>query len=677
MIGVGPRTLRAQVWNDPRTLSLVDLAIARRSAQLADTGLADYRAKAHGYLTFLAQVGEGYPDPPKVVRTDELAVEVYWRAPNQSKQRIIGRRDTLLLPTDIDYHRDHLAIVQNNFPGIIRLGDGDEVRDVPHPLSPAGRAAYDFAIADSLRIRTPERTWDVMMVQVRPKDDRLPRAVGAVYLDRESGSVVRMTFSFTRVALKDPQLEDVSIILESGLVDGRFWLPRRQEIEIRRTATWMDFPTRGIIRGRWEICCIDVNQQVPVQTFIGPEVVSLPASELRKYKFEGGILETLPKDLKLGDDDDVIRVQDQARELVRAEALARARLTAPSARGVSDVVRFDRNEGLALGGGVAHRFGGGVIGRARARFGFGDHQEKHEFALGWQQASGAGITLAARDDWRDAGDEPEASGARNSIAAQEFASDLTDSYRARGLALTLDGGTWFGARWQLAFDAERDDPLGVHATPATGTFAPAVAADPANIRRATLTATRPDAPGPFGTMVQGWVSAALVRATFETGALDGTTATNGRFALAGEVSRPFGDDRLVLHTTAAAVLGGGAPAQLLPRFGGPVTGPGYDFHELSGVAGLSQRVEWRHPIGAIPLSLGRFGSLPMPVVLAPFAQGIWLRRSDDRPGGALYGSVGLGVISVFDLLRIDVARGLRDGRWTFGADVSRVWWRVF
>ena len=111
-------------------MGLVDLAIARRAAQLADTGLANFHATAHGSLTFLAQLGEGFPDPPKVVRTDELAVEVYWRAPNESKQRIVGRRDTLLLPTDIQYHRDHLAIVQNNFPSIIRLGDGDEVRDV-------------------------------------------------------------------------------------------------------------------------------------------------------------------------------------------------------------------------------------------------------------------------------------------------------------------------------------------------------------------------------------------------------------------------------------------------------------------------------------------------------------------------------------------------------------------
>lgn len=673
-----PKTVRAQAWNDEHTMRLVDRAITRRSAQLADTGLVDYRAKAHGYVTFLAQVGEGYPDPPKVVRTDELAVEVYWHAPNQSKQRIIGRRDTLLLPTDIAYHRDHLAIVQNNFPGIIRLGDGDEVRDVPHPLSPGGRAAYDFAIADSLSIRTLDRTWDVMMVQVRPRDDRLPRAVGAIYLDRATGSVVRMTFSFTRAALKDPQLEDVSVILESGLVDGRFWLPRRQEIEIRRTATWMDFPTRGIIKGRWDICCIEVNPRLPAQTFVGPEIVSAPPDTLKAYRFDGGILQSLPGDVKRGDRDDVLKVQEQARELVRAEALARARLTVPSARGVSDLVRFDRNEGLALGGGVAHRFGGGVVAKARARFGTGDHQLKHEISLGWQHVGGAGVTLMARDDWREAGDEPEVSGARNSIAAQEFGSDLTDSYRARGLTVAADAGEWGGLRWQLSIDAERQDPLSVHAHPASGAFTPAFTADPAAVRRLTLLATRAEAPGPWGTTVQGWASLGTLGATVESAAPGDHRATVGRLALVADVERPFGADRLVLHTTAAATAGAHVPAQALVRFGGPVTGPGYDFHQLAGVAGVSQRVEWRHPIGAIPLSLGRFGSLAMPLVLAPFAQAIWLRAGDGAPSrGEAYGALGIGVLSVFDLVRLDVARGFPDGRWTFAVDVTRGYWRVF
>ncbi|MEO5580908.1 MAG: hypothetical protein ABIR58_09625, partial [Gemmatimonadaceae bacterium] len=239
-------TLDAQAWNDPRTRALVEQATDRRAKQIADTALASYQAAAHGYLTFLAQVGEGFIEPPKIVKADELALEVYWGAPNLSKQRIAGRRDTLMLPTDINYHRDHLGIVQNNFPSIIRLGDGDEVQDVPHPLSAIGLAEYDFATRDSLEIRLGPRTLNVYEVRVRPKNDRAPRAVGAVYIDRESGEVVRMAFSFTRAALKDKDLEDVSVVLENGLIEGRFWLPRRQEIEIRRTGTWMDFPARGI-----------------------------------------------------------------------------------------------------------------------------------------------------------------------------------------------------------------------------------------------------------------------------------------------------------------------------------------------------------------------------------------------------------------------------------------------
>src|SRR5687768_1174406 len=222
----------AQRWNDTRARALVERATALRAIQLADTALRDYRAEARGYVTFLAQLGEGFTEPPKIVKADQLALDVYWMAPDRSKQLIRGRRDTLLLPTDINYHRDHLGIIQNNFPDIIRLGDGDEVSDVPHPLSPQGLTEYDFAIADSLSIRLPGRTIDVLQVSVRPKDDGQPRVIGAVYIDQAEAQVVRMAFNFTRAAYLDKQLDDLSIVLENGLIGGRFWLPRRQEIEI-------------------------------------------------------------------------------------------------------------------------------------------------------------------------------------------------------------------------------------------------------------------------------------------------------------------------------------------------------------------------------------------------------------------------------------------------------------
>ena len=91
-------------------------------------------------MLFLAEIG---PDPaaaPRLVKADELQVEVYWEAPNRSKQTVTAWRERRFLPTDIRYHRDHLGIVTGDFGDAIRLGEGDEVRDVVHPLSPVGPA---------------------------------------------------------------------------------------------------------------------------------------------------------------------------------------------------------------------------------------------------------------------------------------------------------------------------------------------------------------------------------------------------------------------------------------------------------------------------------------------------------------------------------------------------------
>jgi hypothetical protein len=133
-----PALLKAQAWNDSTTRDLVERAVIRRGLAFADTSLRDWSARAHGFVFFLGQIGEGLAEPPRLIKSDQLELEVYWRTPNLSKQRIIGWRDRRDLPTDINYHRDHLGIAMNNFPDAIRLGEGDEVRDVPHPVSPAG-----------------------------------------------------------------------------------------------------------------------------------------------------------------------------------------------------------------------------------------------------------------------------------------------------------------------------------------------------------------------------------------------------------------------------------------------------------------------------------------------------------------------------------------------------------
>src|SRR5688572_18796679 len=485
-----PEAMSAQQWNDPRALALVRLATDRRAQQLADSGLVDYRATAHGYLAFLAQLGEGFREPPQVVKADELALQVYWKSPNRSKQRIVGRRDTTLLPTDINYHRDHLGIVQNNFPNIIRLGDGDEVRDVPHPLSAGGLLQYDYAIRDSLQIRLGPRTLDVYEVRVRPKNDREPRAIGAVYIDRESGEVVRMAFSFTRSALRDKDLEDVSVVLENGLIES-FWLPRRQEIEIRRTGEWLDYPARGIIRGRWEICCYEVNKPLPPGIFTGPEISLAPRGTPMPFPFAGRVLDSLPPGVRAVTDADVAKVQDEARALVRAQALAGARGTALSARGVSDFLRVNRVEGFALGAGLTQRLGAGLSVTARGRYGFSDEKAKGTGEISFRTARGGGFTVAGYHDFRDVSDVNETSRVISSIAAQEFGTDYTDPFGVEGVSVAARSRPLGG--WILGFAgaSERHWPLSVNATPANGRYEQTVAALPLREQRGTLSLTQP------------------------------------------------------------------------------------------------------------------------------------------------------------------------------------------
>jgi hypothetical protein len=666
-----------QAWNDPRTRALVEHAAERRANQLADTALVDYKATAHGYVTFLAQFGEGFPEPPKIVKADELGLEVYWRAPDLSKQRIMGRRDTLLLPTDINYHRDHLGIVQNNFRNIIRIGDGDEVKDVPHPLSPAGLEAYDFAIRDSLQIRLGPRVLDVYEVRVRPKDDRQPRAVGAVYIDRETGEVVRMAFSFTRAALMDKDLEDVSVVLENALIEGRFWLPRRQEIEIRRTGSWLDYPARGIIRGRWEICCYEVNTVIPPSYFVGPEIVMAPPEDRAQHPFPfvGQVLDSLPPDVRAVTDEDVKKVQEEARALVRAQALARSRSFALSARHVSDIARFNRVEGLALGIGFLQRVGAGLAVAASGRYGFSDKEAKGRGALEYRTGAGSSLVLAAERQYRDVSDEQETSLVRNTIAAQEFGSDYTDTYDVR--AVTLSGSlARFG--WRPSFDLayERHQPLTVHARPASGRFEPTIPALSLRERRLSLALDRSTALTFGGFEFGAHLAVSAIRK--ESGA-NSLPAEFLRPLIVLDLEKPLGSSRLLFHTVAAGVISKDTvPPQQLVYVGGPTTGPGYDFHEFVGRGGVSQRVEYRFLAPFPPIPLGRFGRAPGAITLAPFTTAVWLDRSPafKAPRQGWYPSVGLGALTVFEALRLDVARGLRDGRWTFSADIGRDFWSV-
>jgi len=670
---------RAQDWNAARTLDLVRRATDRRVLQLADSGLVDYQATAHGYVTFLTQLGEALRMPPRVVKADELALEVYWRAPNLSKQRIIGRRDTTVLPTDIEYHRDHLGIVQNNFPAIIRIGDGIEVRDVPHPLSPAGMLTYQFALTDSLRLSIPGRVMDMYEVKVRPLDERRPGVVGAIYIEREQAQVVRMAFGFTRASYLDKQLEELFVVLENGLIGDRFWLPRRQEIEIRRSVSWMDYPVRGIIRGRWEIGDYRINQSVPVSRFYGTEIEIARPEQLRAYQWPPGrLVDSIPPESRLPTPTEVQRIQAEARSLVVGQALRSSRL-ALAGRGVSDFARFDRNSGLSLGTGFSARLGRGWSTDARVRYGVDDERARGRFEAGWDSER-VGVAGHVADDVRDAGHVAERSTLVNSIAAQEFGSDVTDAFAVRSIGLALSFTDRSRRLWTLGAAAERQAPLAVSARTFRGAFRTAFDAAQVVGRSVQLTVAAPPFDGSLGTTRQYTLGGGV------------TAGGSARYAATLDVGKQFGDARLLTRTIAGAVdARGRVNSQDLVILGGPVSAPGFDVHALVGDRALSQLLEFHMPVPFPGARLGRFGRIPARVVLAPHwgavglhavEPGTIIRRSGagpdpfrSRPTG-WYHSAGVSLLALFEFVRLDVSREMPNGRWRFSIDANRAYWSI-
>lgn len=690
---------RAQTWNDSTTLALVNRAVARRAQQLADTGLVDYRATAHGYVTFLAQLGEGFPTPPKIIKADELELEVYWHAPNQSKQRIIGRRDTLLLPTDIAYHRDHLGIVQGNFASLIRIGEGDEVRDVPHPLSAVGIPVYDYALTDSFSIGAGARRVRVYELKVRPKDDRQPRVVGALYIDPDDADVVRMNLSFTRAAFLDDALDELSVVLENRLVGGRFWLPSRQEIEIKRRGEWLDYPVRGIIRGRWEVGNYHFNLGLSEALFVGPEIVQVSREQLAQHKWTGRILDSLPPDVRAVSDPDIQRVQAEARALVQRRALERAQKTRLAARNISDFVRFNRVEGLALGAGITKGFGHGFAANTRARYGIDDGQVKGGLTLSATTPRGVVLRLFGSRDFRDVGDVAERSTPVNSLASQEFASDYTDPYLVRAVGAGVDFGA-IGLQVRLTGSYEHLSPLSVNATAVSGTFLPTVAVDDRRAWRASLEVDRPTSLAFLGTelSLHAELRAASYGSHNELAFDDGAQTYRG--AAQARIERPIGRFRLATATTLAGLqfardYYADDLDQDLVYLGGPISAPGYDFHSIVTNGAISEHVEWRMPAPFIPFSLGRFGRVPAQGTFALYGHAVLANRFRNvtiprfvpivplpppRPIGSsesFYPALGVAYVLPFDIVRLDVARGLaRGGRWTFYIDVSREFWPI-
>jgi hypothetical protein len=644
--------------------------VERRATVRADSGLRDYRARAHGFVFFLGQLGE-LDEPPRLVKSDQLELEVYWKAPGISKQRIIGWRDRADLPTDIRYHRDHLGIVTDNFGDRIGLGHDEEVRDVPHPLSQDGVELYDFALVGSQTIRTPQRTVEVHQVRVRPRDLEAQRVVGTLYIEVDQAELVRFRFNFTRNAYVDDTLEDITIVLENSLWYGRYWLPVRQEIEIRRRTSWLDLPARGIIRGRWEIDSYEFNTGIPDVTFRGPAITAAPAAVRDTFQWEESIdaaIRTVSDPTMTFDLDEV---RAEVRQLAQDQVLTGLATTKPGATSVSELLHFNRVEGLAPGFGWIFRPGGGAVKLYTwASFGVSDKKFRGRFALS-RRLGRVTLGLEAAVLTKDVGDGKVISPLLNSLLAQEVGNDYGDYFYAKSGVLSAEIELGTRSVLRLEAGAEHASSLTVEAAPATGVF-------------------RPNPQLGTGTFGIGSIGFELRSAGFALGkGVSGSVTVAGGVGSETSYVRVFTEARgqfPVSFTDIAARLWAGAGSVDLPvnrsfALGGRGTLVPDPFRAWGGRAAAFGLLEWRIPVPIPGIPLGAFSATGNRFTLAPNVSAGWA-------GGTLTGAVpwqptqgvrpvvGLGLEWFHNLFRVDLGLDLRDGRFGVVFDVNRDMWEI-
>ena len=662
-----PSAARAQRWNDSATVALVSRAVARRTMVQGDSGLRSWHVRAHGMLLFLAQLGEGGTGTPRLVKADELDVEVYWSAPGRSKQVIRGWRDRRYLPTDIRYHRDHLGIVTDGFGPRIRIGDGDEVKDVVHPLSEEGLARYEFARRDSATVATGGARVTLDVIDVRPRDPGAPGVIGTVYLDRATAELVRARFSFTPVSYLDHTVEDLTVLLDYAYVEGRAWLPWHQTIEIRRNAGWLDLPYVGIIRGAWEFGDYDLDPAIPEPTFVGRAIGGLvvPGDSARPWP--------QPFDSVLAAAGPVVSERDVAQARVEVARAIEGQVTAGAshprvvAHDLSDLVHFDRVQGVALGAGtrvesrvlrvsLLPRLGVGLAdGRVTGGLEVRLHRSNSQLST---------FSFYADRSIRDFSDRPVMSRVLNSLTAQESGDDHGDYVLVEGAGVRLQLPLAHDSRLTTRLGWEDPGPLAVSATPARGSFRP-----------------QPDLGAP------GYWAGSLGLAKGGEGeagwglSLDGGIGRSewGRVTAGFQLEIPAGSTEVQLQGYGGAATAG-APTWRTFVLGGRGTLLGERYRAWGGRQMALGTLEWRIPAPIPALPLGDFASTGHEAVLAPFISAGWaggrVTGMPWSPTDKVRITTGVALELFYRLIRIEAGRSVETGDIGVTFDVGRAWWGV-
>lgn len=559
-----------------------------------------------------------------------------------------------------------------------------------HPLAAAGTDYYRFRITDSVRVSVPGRVIRAVKVRVEPKRLGPSLVAGTMWIDQETADVVRLMVIFvgeylweqpdgsssrdSAQARRDSEQANrflsVEADIEYALVAQRYWLPHRQLLSVTAEIPWFvnaTLPARAVSTfSDYEVnTSPEVSFQVVLDTPAtrgrratvrvkgsGKSWEESTSRERYRYGYQRGgswsdgrwEVDVPPADslasyewdteFKIDlNQDEQKRLRESISELANiSEGLPKQwvgrRNYQLAWEQFSDVVRYNRVQGLSVGAGLQVRPGPAFTTLLiNGRFAFGNLEPTG--AVVWRR-DGPGGRLDIKAYWDVQEVEPwtRGVGVGNSLNAFFTGHDDAEYYRGAGggFSYRWNAGLLRDVEFVAVFESQRSMPTEVSAPIpdlfGDGTFPMNRSIVEGEYVRSRLTRT-----GSIG-LVEHHEGAELLSSQEQTAA---------RFWIAAAI--PF---RVVQRTGTltlrAGTVAGDSLTQMAFRLGGPQTVRGYTY---------GTRVDRRFWSGQLDFALTR-SQLIAPVVFADAGDTF---TAEPMVGG------GLGVSFVNGLIRFSLSKG--------------------
>ena len=237
------------------------VAKARQARYQQDSMLGEYRAIAKQRMSSgigLSKVfGVGVPGPEKLAARFESVARVGWDPRHGAWGEVIGARGVAPIVGQTEPDGDpEIALVLPYYPGSDALWPMTELRGafhdhrdwITHPLDAGSDSLYEFSLGDSVSIRLPTSgAVRLREIVVRPRRPNERLIVGSLWVDVTSGNLVRAAYRpstpvdlYPLIAAEENDEGDKAairkfgpyvgvvreVIIEHGLYEGKFWLPR-------------------------------------------------------------------------------------------------------------------------------------------------------------------------------------------------------------------------------------------------------------------------------------------------------------------------------------------------------------------------------------------------------------------------------------------------------------------